>query len=210
VQPVRQRITEILKEQQTATVAELAEQLSMAQVSVRHHLDILVGQDLVETTGVRRRNGAGRPSQIYALTQEAVKLFPKRHDVLASDMLVEMKSILPPADFRSLLERMGEKTSRKAPTPRPEQTVEERLDEITRFLTKHGYDAKWELVDGHYELYTGNCPYAGVADHHPELCTMDQTMIQQLWPGATRRETRVLDGAHRCSYVISIDMESSI
>ena len=38
---------------------ELAEQLGMAQVSVRHHLDILVGEDLVESSGVRRRNGAG-------------------------------------------------------------------------------------------------------------------------------------------------------
>ena len=209
MQPVRQKITEILKEKDTATVAELAEQLGMAQVSVRHHLDILVGEDLVETAGVRRRNGAGRPSQIYALTPEATRLFPKRHDLLASDMLIEIQSLLSPTDFRSLLERLGKKTSQNAPAPRPGLSIEGRLDEITQFLTECGYDARWELVDGRYELYTCNCPYAGVADHHPELCTMDQAMMRQLWPGATRQETRVLDGAQRCSYVLNIDPTSS-
>jgi predicted ArsR family transcriptional regulator len=50
VQPIRRRIAEILKEQGTATVAELADQLGIAQVSVRHHLDILIGEDLVQAT----------------------------------------------------------------------------------------------------------------------------------------------------------------
>ena len=202
MQPVRQQITQLLKENGTATVAELAQKLSMAQVSVRHHLDIPVGEDLVETAGVRRRNGAGRPSQIYALTPEATKLFPKRYDMLASDMLTEMKSILPSGDFRQLLERLGEKTSQEAPSPLPGQSIETRLNEVTRFLSECGYDARWESCDGHYALYACNCPYDGVADHHSELCTMDLAMMRQLLPGATRRESRVLDGVLRCTYVI--------
>jgi len=203
VQTVRRRITEILKVSGTATVAELAEQLGMAQVSVRHHLDILVGEDLVQVAGVRRREGAGRPSQVYELTPEAAKLFPRRYDALAEGMLGEMKTLLPAQELRGLLVRLAEKTSREAPLASPGQTMAERLDQVTSFLCERGYNARWELRDGRYELHACNCPYTGVADRHPELCMMDQAMMQRLLPETFRIESRVLDGSTGCTYAIA-------
>jgi predicted ArsR family transcriptional regulator len=204
VQPIRQRITEILKECGTATVAELADQLDMAQVSVRHHLDILIGEDLVQCSGVRRRNGAGRPSQVYALTPQAMKLFPQRHAALAGEILVQMKSLLSEDEVRDLLRRIAEKNAREAPEPVPGQSIEERLSSISEFLTEKGYNARWELRDGHYELYACNCPYMGVSDEHVELCTMDQAFIRELIPQAVRKRSRALDGAIHCAYAIEI------
>jgi predicted ArsR family transcriptional regulator len=115
-------IIEILKANGGATVAEMAEWLGMAQVSVRHHLDILIGEDLVDAAGVRRRDGAGRPSQLYALTAGALKLFPQRHGVLAGDVLVEMKALLPDDEFQRVLLRLAEKTSRRAPASTGDQS----------------------------------------------------------------------------------------
>jgi predicted ArsR family transcriptional regulator len=208
VQPVRRRITEILRENGSATVAELADQLGMAPVSVRHHLDILVSEDLVELDGLRRRDGAGRPSQVYALTEGANKLFPQRHDILADHLLSELKAALPEAVVRGVLQRVAERTVREAPMPDSNQTVEERLDQVTGFLTNQGYDARWVTSNDHYELHTCNCPYAGVSDRHPEICLMDQALLQQLIPGAIRLETRVLNGAAHCRYLIP-DQESA-
>jgi predicted ArsR family transcriptional regulator len=208
VQTVRRRITEILKANGTATVAELAQQLGMAQVSVRHHLDILIGEDLVETSGVRRRDGAGRPSQVYALTPNAAKLFPHRHVALASGVLTEMKALLPADEFQRVLRRLAERTSRKAPEGTPGQSMERRLDEVTEFLTAEGYSAHWEERDGRYVIHACNCPHAGVADHHPELCSMDSIMMQLLLPGAMRLESRVLDDSTQCTYVIPLSAAS--
>jgi len=204
VQTVRRRITEILKESGSATVAQLADILGMAQVSVRHHLDILVGEDLVNLVGVRRHNGAGRPSQIYALTPSAAKLFPQRHEALANNILAEMKASLPSAEVRAILQRVAIRNAQEAPLPEADQSLEERLDRVAEFLTQRGYSARWELESGRYDLYACNCPYAGVADHHPELCTMDGAMIQELLPGAVREHTRIANGAPRCSYIINI------
>jgi predicted ArsR family transcriptional regulator len=204
VQPIRRRIAEILKEQGTATVAELAEQLGIAQVSVRHHLDILIGEDLVQATGVRRRDGAGRPSQVYSLTPEAAKLFPQRHDAIAEGMLTEIKAALPADQVRALFLRMAEKTAAEAPALLPDQLVEERLEEVAQFLTERGYSARWEAHDGRYELHACNCPYVGVADRHHELCLMDQALMQSLMPGATRYETRALHGSSHCTYIIDL------
>ena len=208
MQPIRRRITEILKENTTATVAELASQLGIAQVSVRHHLDILIGEDYVQATGVRRHDGAGRPSQVYSLTDQAVSLFPQRHDAIADGMLTQMKAALPPEQVRTIVLRMAEKTAEEAPKAVPGQPVEERLNDIAEFLTEKGYDARWENCDGHYELHACNCPYIGVADHHPELCLMDQALIQELLPGAIRYETRALHGTSHCTYIIKKETPS--
>jgi predicted ArsR family transcriptional regulator len=202
VQPIRRRIAEILKSQGTATVAELAEQLNMAQVSVRHHLDILIGEDLVIPASLRRHAGAGRPSQVYALTPEATKLFPQRSTMLANGMLDEMKSVLTAHEVRALLLRLAEKTAGAGPRLDPDAPVDEQLSAISDYLTREGYDAHWELHDDEYELHACNCPYVGVADHHPELCMMDQAIMQHLMPDLIRLESRVLDGAPHCRYII--------
>ena len=202
MQTVRNHIVEILKEDGTATVAELAEKLGMAQVSVRHHLDILVGEDLVESSGVRRRNGAGRPSQIYSLTPEASKLFPRRHEVLASEMVSAIKTLLPAEEVRGIFLRLAEKTVQDAPPVHADQPVEERLADIAQFLSQKGYTARWEVSDGHYRLFTCNCPYAGVSEQHPELCEMDRALIQRLVHEPIRRESRIAEGDARCTYAL--------
>lgn len=207
MQSVRRRITEILKENGSATVAQLAEELGMAQVSVRHHLDILVGEDLVELTGVRRRDGAGRPSQVYALTPNALALFPQRNAQLAASVLTEMKAVLPQDEIAHILLRVAERTAAEAPRPWENQTLEERLDQVTNFLTQKGYAARWENCDGHYELHACNCPYSGVAEEHPELCMMDHAVISKLLPDAQRADvirlqSHAVDGANRCTYIL--------
>jgi predicted ArsR family transcriptional regulator len=204
LQTVRRRITEILKERGPATVAELAGELDMAQVSVRHHIDILVGEDLVELSGLRRQNGAGRPSQLYGLTAAAVRLFPQRCDALAGGMLRELKAALPPSEVRAVLYRMAERSAHEAEPPPEGASVEEQLELVAGFLCQKGYAARWEACDDHYELHACNCPYAGVADQHHELCAMDLHMMQNLLPEAIRLQTRAIDGASRCTYVIHL------
>ena len=190
MQPIRRRIVEILKEQNNATVAELAEQLEMAQVSVRHHLDILVGEDLVQMAGLRRRDGAGRPSQVYELTAGAAKLFPQRHDALANEILTQVKTVLSPADFRAMLSRMADRLVEGAPLVAAGQSIEDRLTAVTAFLTERGYNARWELYGDHYEIHTCNCPYIGVSDEHHELCFMDRSVVQSLVPDVVEHESR--------------------
>ena len=204
MQPVRRRITEILRENGTATVAVLADELGMAQVSVRHHLDILVSEGLVQLSGLQRRDGAGRPSQVYTLTPSGFKLFPQRHDALADSLLTELKASLPGSVVRGVLERVAERTAQEAPLPEMDQDVEARLGQVASFLTDRGYSARWELCADHYELHACNCPYAGVSDRHPELCMMDQVMMQQIMPDALRLESRVIDGSAHCTYVIPL------
>lgn len=204
MQSVRRRITEIIKETGSATVAELAHELGMAQVSVRHHIDILIGENLVQTIGVRRRNGVGRPSLVYGLTAGAAALFPQRNAQLASSVLSELKAIMPAEAVSGILARVADHMLRGAPAGDPDQPMEERLSEVVRYLTDKGFGATWEAENGRYVIHTSNCPYRGVAEQHPELCEMDHALIRRLVPGAVRLQLNSAVGPGRCSYAVPV------
>jgi len=203
VQPVRRRVLEILKERGGASVTELAEELGMAPVSVRHHLDILQGQGLVVVSRVRRRRTVGRPQQVYTLTEAAIDYFPNNLRELTSEILDEMKEVATPEQVKELLRRVAQRTAEEAPPPEEGQTFEERLIQVVEFLGRKGYLPRWEKDgEGRYLLHIINCPYAGVSEEHPELCQMDELLAHILLGTTPRRLSRIAAGDLRCTYLI--------
>lgn len=200
VQPTRLRILEILKEQGDLTVAEMARQLGMAPVSVRHHLDVLQGEQLICSPRVRRRGTVGRPRQVYALTEAANAYFPRNHGILAIGLLDELKGMLPPADLQMIFERLADKMAAEAQPAPPDATLKQRVERAVEFLNEKGYLARYELVDGQYMLYTLNCPYQGIAEQHRELCSMDKRLLERLIGASPVVVTRMSEGACSCAY----------
>ncbi|MFM7172431.1 MAG: helix-turn-helix transcriptional regulator, partial [Caldilinea sp.] len=208
---VRKHILAILKESGGATVAELAEQLQMAPVSVRHHLDILQGDNLIRVGRTERTGSVGRPQQIYELTEEADEFFPDNFALLAAGMVRQLKQLLPPEQvevvFRSLAKEMtaGIDVVELAQLP-----LAERLDRVTLFLNDHGYLARWEAAPtsdptsdaGEFVLYKHNCPYAGISNEHRELCMMDQMLIDRLVGTPCDRTASVANNDLCCAYRI--------
>jgi len=202
VQTTRYRILEIMKEQGDVTVAELARQLEMAPVSVRHHLDVLQGENLISAPRVRRRGTVGRPLQVYALTEAANAHFPRNHEALVMGLLDELKLLLPADQLQELLARMAEKEARQAPPPPVDATLEQRVALAVDFLNQRGYLARYERQGDAFVLYTLNCPYAGVSEQHRELCTMDLSLISALLGMAPLSVNRMAEGDCRCAYRI--------
>ena len=58
MQTTRQKIVELLRELGQATVEELADAVGLTQMAVRHHLNVLRGENLVATSSVRRKSWA--------------------------------------------------------------------------------------------------------------------------------------------------------
>lgn len=211
---VRKHILEILKEQSGgATVAELAERLEMAPVSVRHHLDILQGDNLICVERLERKGNVGRPQQVYALTVEANSYFPNNFAALAGKLVEQIKLVLPPEQvgcaFRAMAQQIAAEFGPAASVPdgpEPKAHFQHRLERITDFLSERGYLARWEKADrgatGEYLLHKHNCPYAGVSSVHPELCLMDQTLVNELFGQSCERVSSVSNGDSCCTYRI--------
>ncbi|MBW7883569.1 MAG: ArsR family transcriptional regulator [Caldilineaceae bacterium] len=204
---VRKHILEILKETGGASVADLAERLEMAPVSVRHHLDILQGDNLICVARVERTGNVGRPQQIYQLTEEAMDLFPNNYALLAAGVVRQLKQLLPPEQVRAVFHAMAHEIAEEAGPERLHGLpLEERLEEITAFLNEHGYLARWEVNEGEagggYLLHKHNCPYAGVSGEHAELCVMDQMLVDELLGEPCFRTASVVENGHCCTYQV--------
>jgi predicted ArsR family transcriptional regulator len=81
------------------------------------------------------------------------------------------------------------------------------LERVTAFLSERGYLARWERDPhggpGEYLLHKYNCPYAGVSTEHRELCSMDQTLVNELFAEPCQRSASMVDGSHCCTYRIT-------
>lgn len=204
---VRKQILQILKENEGATVAELADHLSMASVSVRHHLDILQGDNLISVDRVERKGNVGRPQQIYVLTDDAGGYFPNNFAALAGKLARQLKQMLPadqvPCAFRAMAHEIAGELDQAGLANAP---VELRLARVTDFLNERGYLARWEPLgigpeDG-YLLHKCNCPYAGITSEHRELCLMDQALVDELMGQPCHRTQSMAENARCCTYQI--------
>ncbi len=209
MQTVRGRILEILKQRGQATVAELAGRLGMAPVSVRYHLDILQGDDLIVASKVRREGSVGRPQQVYSLTAEADAHFPDNFAPLTAGIVRQMKQLLPAEEvegsFRALAEEMAQPLVLDSPA---DERLDERMERVVSFLNERGYLARWESNTG--LLHTHNCPYVGVAGEHRELCCMDLALMDSLSGRTCERIQAIAEGDHCCSYLVGVPSESEI
>lgn len=198
--PIRKSILEILKREEHATVNDLAERLEMAPVSVRHHLDLLIGDGLVTTPRVQRNAGAGRPQQIYALTPEADAYFPHRYRQLANDALLALKQTLPPDALLLAMREFAHRTAVQASPDLAALPTAQRLQVTVGLLNDLGYMAGFETTDSEMVLHTCNCPYGDLAGEHRELCHMDLNLVGELTGLEPERIHHIATGDGRCSY----------
>ncbi len=198
--PARQKILEYLKRHSQATITELADHLDMAPVSVRHHLDLLIGDNLVEASRVRRQAGAGRPKRLYALTPEADAFFPHNYQKLAQLSMEVLKRVLSPEDMKTVMQELAEYTLRQAPSDLDDLPPKERLAAAIDFLNREGYMAFCECHGEQIILHTCHCPYKELVSSHPEICHMDDTLVRRLTGMTPQRLTHILNGEPRCTY----------
>lgn len=203
MQVTRERILRIIKERQQATVDELSRELGLTPVTVRHHLEILRGEGLVAPPLLRRRKSPGRPKYVYALTEKANTLFPKRYDHLASLILGEVRSLLSsPEEVEQMMERIGERIASQVVLSGADG-FEAHLVATVEFLNERGYLARWEpRDDGEYLLHLANCPYERVAGQDQEICTIDLSMLTRLLGVSPQRVSWAAEGDSRCTYSI--------
>ena len=200
---VRKRILDILKRRKQATVEELALQLEMAPVSVRYHLDILQGDNLIEVGKVEREGSVGRPKQVYRLTGEAADYFPDNFAGLTSGLLRQMKGLLPTEQVQSAFCCLAQEMSRELIGGLvANESISQRMGRVVDFLNERGYFARWEEEASGQSalLHTSNCPYAGVAEHHRELCAMDLELMQNLTGKSCERLFSLAEEGNACTY----------
>jgi DeoR family suf operon transcriptional repressor len=199
----RDRILQTLLRQPRATINELAGAVGINPISVRHHLTNLQVEGLVGTE--EERHGVGRPRLVYYLTEAGMERFPTRYLRLTTRLLAQMKESMPAPVVSKLFAEMADGLAEEYASQMKGLGMEERLDLAKSLLTEEGFDIQWEKTGGQYQIHEITCPYLQIGQNHPEVCTVDQTLISKMLAVPAEKVQCVLQGDAQCTYVVQAE-----
>ena len=204
----RERILQTLLENPHATISDLAKAVGINVISVRHHLTSLEAEGLIAAE--EERHGVGRPRLVYGLTEQGLERFPTRYLRLTNRLLDQLKETLPAPVVNKIFTEMAVELASSVKREARAMNIEERLDLIQRLLAEEGFSVQWEKQGSQYHINEITCPYFHVGQSHPEVCTVDQTLISTVLEIPAEKIHCVLRGDTHCTYVIPDLTESNL
>lgn len=196
----RDRILQTLHRQPRRTINELAEAVGINPISVRHHLTNLQVEGLVVSE--EERHGVGRPRLVYILTEDGMEKFPTRYLRLTTRLLAQMKETMPAPVVSNLFNQIAEDLASDYADQMQGLSMEERLDFVKSLLAEEGFTVEWEKKGEQYQIHEITCPYYQIGVNHPEVCTVDQTLISKMLAVPAEKVQCVLNGSTHCTYVV--------
>jgi predicted ArsR family transcriptional regulator len=183
----RSGILSLLKRNGGASVAELAEAVGLAGVSVRQHLTRLERDGLVRAE--LRSGTAGRPRQVFRLTAKAeAAAFPRRSDRLIELLIREIAALdgaellgrSEPEKTRLILERVATRLAAEFKPLLGSWPLMERVAFVTEVMHAEGGLAEWEATEEGYEIRDFNCLFFRLIPPAPgEACDWHRSFLSQ-------------------------------
>jgi len=197
----REKILQSLMRSPGSTIQELADAVGINPISVRHHITSLQMAGLIRAE--EERHGVGRPRQVYSLTEDGLEHFPTRYLRLTSRLLTQMKEKLPEAVVSEMFTQVATDLADRHEAQFKNMNIEERLDTMKELLAEEGFVVEWEKKGDTYHIHEITCPYLQVGQNHPEVCTVDQTLISRMLALPAEKIQCILSGAAHCTHVIN-------
>lgn len=187
----RQKVLAYLTKNRTASAREISRALKMSAATVRHHLRVMTTDGRLEMSFVRGREGRGRPEKVFSLPSAALG----NNLAMLSDAVMDEAG--PTIRMEALARRLAGETSYS------NQPMAKRLSLTIDKLSSMNYHARWEAGPQGPRLIFGHCPYAAIIDRHPELCRMDESLLQELMGDSATQLFRIgKDGSSMCVFAL--------
>ncbi len=196
----RDRILQTLRSHPRSTVTELAESVGINTISVRHHISSLQADGLLAVEEVR--HGVGRPRLVYYLTEKGLERFPSRYLRLTNRLLDQIKDTFPENQVNQLFTSLATDLADQYSPLAEGKNTEERLFLLQTLLAEEGFTMDWETRGSQIHIHEVTCPYYQIGKAHPEVCSVDQTLISSLLDIPIEKVKCILSGDNRCTYII--------
>lgn len=186
-------------ERGSASVAELAEALGLADATVRRHLDRLAVDGLVAQSQTVR-HGTGRPSQLYRATHAGVSRQRDHSAGLAARVLDELKG--GATDLDSVAAGIGRRIAAEHRSEVRGTSLKRRVGSTVDALRAEGILDAWAETEDGFRLENHGCPYREAAEASDCVCESDRVAIQELVGVAVEQVSSLAHGDDACEYVV--------
>ncbi|MBG0783885.1 MAG: winged helix-turn-helix transcriptional regulator [Anaerolineaceae bacterium] len=198
----REKIMQTLLAFPGSTINDLAETVGINGISVRHHLTSLEADDLV--TSAEERHGVGRPHLVYSLTDKGLEQFPTSYLRLSRKLLEQLRQHMSSQEIEDMFENIGVEIAESYSQETKDKSLEERMRLLQPVLMKEGFITELKKNGQTYSLSSLSCPYYRIAPDHPEVCALDNALIQTFLDAPIFIESCIFKNADRCIYQIPI------
>lgn len=189
-QTTRHLILNFLQRRQTATSAEISRSLHLTRANIRHHLNVLLQEGVVQILSKRHLTGRGRPELIYGLTHQVAN---HNLDTLLDALLNTIILNSNPDEKAAILQDLAAKIlTTKDWKPLLNSSFSVRLFNCANILNSMKYEFRWEAHARAPQIIFGHCPYAVIIAKHPELCEFDAYLLEVML-GMPVRQTAYLE-----------------
>jgi predicted ArsR family transcriptional regulator len=187
----RQKVLTYFTKTRTASAREISRSLKMSPATVRHHLRVLVADGRLEMSFARGREGRGRPEKVFSLPRSA----------LGNNLAALGEALLSEAGTSLHMEMLAKRLA--GDTSIPNQPIARRLNSSIEKLNQMNYHARWEAGPQGPRLIFGHCPYGALIGKHPELCQMDEALLEQLMGDAVTQMFKIgKEGSSLCVFAL--------
>ena len=189
VQPLRQKILEVLAVSDGLTVAELSDQLRLSYMGVKGQCANLEANGLLESWRVPRQ-GAGRPLKLYRTTVRARSLFSVPDHQLPVQLLLASRSLFGSSAAEKLLFRFyQDQEANWSRVLSAETDLRPKLRLLEQLREKHGVLSRIvSATNVSAEVREFSHAHQSVFDSFPEAEEMEQRCLTSVLGLPVRRE----------------------
>ncbi len=197
----REKVLQTLVSNPRSTILEIANEVGINAISVRHHLTSLQAASLVSAD--EERHGVGRPRLVYFLTDRGMEKFPTRYYRLTNNLLTEMKASMPEEEVKNIFRKMADKLSDDYKPAFEALKFEEKLALLKNVMAREGHELTVSKTGDKYQLNEISCPFYQIGREHPEICLFDKTLIAKLLSIPEEQVKHIHDKENHCAFQIS-------
>jgi predicted ArsR family transcriptional regulator len=173
----RGRLLALLREGKW-TVDDLAARLGLTDNAVRFHLASLDGAGTVRKDGVLRKEGAGKPADLYTLTSEAEESFSRAYAPVLAACVAELRETMSTAQLVAFLKRAGKRLAEGL--PRSSGSLSHRVAGAADLLNALGGETTVEKSGNTFQIIGRACPLSRAVEADHCVCAAVTALVAEV------------------------------
>ena len=194
-------LLDLLSRSEALSIAQLVLETRVTATAVRQRLARLMWDGLIER--VAARNGRGRPSHRYSLTEKGRRQSGANFDDLAMVLWKEIRSVKDPEIRRGLYRRIAHSMADLYRGRVAGSTTDERLASLVNVFKEREIPFAVETSSPLPVLTAHACPYPQLAEQDRGICAVERMMFEELLESNVRLAECRIDGYTCCKFAVN-------
>lgn len=205
-EPDRQ-LLDHLRRNRCASVGDLGDLLGVTATAIRQRLTRLMAEGLIErqlhkTEGPdgEMRNGRGRPSYDYRLTERGRQAVGDNYHDLAEVLWEEIRGIEDLSIRRGLIKRLADRLASRYIGQVGGEDLAARMHNLMELMGERELPVAVDESGSLPVLTLLACPYPQLAEQDRSICAVEKAMISEVLGQSVKLSECRLDGGGCCSF----------